>query len=275
MEWYLNIPKIFHVYWGGETLTYLRFMTIVTFMKRNPDWEITFLYPKEITKHALWLTYENKFTEISCTNFLPNLMELPIKKVQVDFSEYGISNSIPEVHKSDFIRLIQLSQFGGLWSDMDIFYIRPINDFYLNNPQNKNIETFICNNEYGHSIGFMMASKGNKFFATLAELAVKEYDSRYYQTFGAILYNKYFDTMDKIEAITPAINFSMDVVYPIIAGNEKKFIDGSILKLGPKTLGAHWYAGHPQWIDFLTKTNGGLNNLPRSIIGNLIKYRSG
>jgi hypothetical protein len=102
---------------------------------------------------------------------------------------------------------------------MDIIYIRPMNDFYLNTPENKDIETFICNNVYGHSIGFMLASKNNKFFKKINELAINEYEPFYYQTLGAMLYNKYFSTMESINVITPAINFSMDVVYPHIAGN--------------------------------------------------------
>jgi hypothetical protein len=36
-------------------------------------------------------------------------------------------------------------------------------------------------------------------------------------------------------------------------------------------LGIHWYAGHPQWENFILKTNGGLTNLPDTLIGNLLR----
>ena len=271
MEWQLNIPKILHVYWGGGPINYLRFLTIKTFMKYNPDWKIRFLYPKYFSKNKSWLSYENKDETSSYKNFTQEVFDLPITKTDIDFRDFGIDNSISEVHKSDFIRLHQLSTFGGVWSDMDIIYVRPMNDFYLNTPENKDIETFICNNDYGHSIGFMMASEGNKFFKTLGEYAIKEYEPTYYQTIGARLYNKYFYTMDSINAITPAINFSLDVVYPHIAGNEEKILYGTVSNFTDRTLGVHWYAGHSQWKNFILQTNGGLENLPNTLIGKLIK----
>jgi hypothetical protein len=242
-------------------------------MKYNPDWEIQFLYPKYSSKDKSWLSYENKDETLSCKNFIQEVFDLPITKTDIDFRNFGINNNIPEVHKSDFIRLHQLSTFGGVWSDMDIIYIKPISDFYLNTPENKDIETFVCNNDYGHSIGFMMASKGNKFFKILSEYAIKEYEPLYYQTLGAKLYNKYFYTMDPINAITPAINFSMDVVYPIVAGNEDQILNGAANNFTDRTIGLHWYAGHPQWKSFLEQTNGGLVNLPNTVIGNLIKSK--
>ena len=271
MEWQLNIPKILHVYWGGGPMSYMRFLTIKTFLKHNPDWEIQFLYPKYNSKNISWYTYENKDGFVSVKSFLQETMDLPITKTAIDFRDFGINNDIPEVHKSDFIRMHQLSTFGGVWSDMDIIYIRSMNDFYLNTPENKDIETFICNNEYGHSIGFMLASKNNKFFKKLNELAINEYEPAYYQTLGARLYNKYFSTMESINVITPAINFSMDVVYPHVAGNEDKILNGKITNFTDRTLGIHWYAGHPQWKNFILQTNGGLTNLPDTLIGNLLK----
>ena len=56
MEWQLNIPKIFHVYWGGGVMPYIRFLTVKSFMKYNPDWEIMFWYPKYPSTHVTWPT---------------------------------------------------------------------------------------------------------------------------------------------------------------------------------------------------------------------------
>lgn len=271
MEWYLDIPKILHVYWGGEKLSYIRFLTIKTFIKHNPDWKVIFLYPKQYTKTTSWLTYENKNTLSEYTDFMPDLKKLPVEFQEIDMNTYHISNNISEVHKSDFIRLIQLSQMGGLWSDMDIFYIKPMNDFYLNNKFYNGVQTYVCIREYGHSIGFMMASEGNKFFKKLHELSMAQYDPRWYQTLGARLYNRYFETIEKVNSLTPAINIQMDVVYPHVAGLEHELIDGTLPKFTERTIGVHWYAGHPQWEKFLEKTNGGLINLPDCIIGNLLK----
>ena len=52
--------------------------------------------------------------------------------IQVDFQIYNFNNDMPEVHKSDFLRLELLSTIGGLWSDMDIIYFKPMNSLYFN-----------------------------------------------------------------------------------------------------------------------------------------------
>ena len=240
-------------------------------MNQNPDWTIMFWYPKFPNENMTWYTEEQKYNISQCTDFLPKLMSMPITKTSVDFQDYGFDNNISEVHKADFIRLELLSTIGGLWSDMDIFYFKPMNSLYLNIIENKNIETFYCNHNYGHSVGFLMSSEKNKFFETLKELSKREYISILYQSIGSLTFNKYFSSFDSINSITPAINISMDVVYAHNAGDVPNIINGIYPKFTNESIGIHWYAGSPLWKDFINKTNGGLNNLPDSIIGDLLK----
>lgn len=270
MEWHLNIPKILHLYWGGGILPYIRFMTIKTFMKHNPDWEINFMYPKYPSKSITWWNPEQKYN-ISCKDFLFEAMKLSIIKTPINFNDYGFSNDISEVHKSDFIRLFQLSTNGGVWSDMDIIYFKPMNSLYFNVPENKDIETFYCDHNYGHSVGFLMSSKENKFFKKLMDLAKSEYSPHHYQTMGAMTYKKYFSIPESINKITPAMNISMDVVYAHDATYFPEILSNGKPKFTDESIGLHWYAGSSIWKNFLNQTNGGLENLPDCIIGNLLK----
>ena len=167
--------KILHVYWGG-TLPYLRFMTLKTFINHNPDWKIMFWYPKYPNHKITWKSSEQTY-HYSCKDFLSEVNKLSsITKTIIDFRDYGLNNDISEIHKADFVRLYQLSTLGGVWSDMDVFYIRPINDLYVNTRENKNIKTLYCHIpklKYGHSVGFLAALQENKFFKTLLELQKK------------------------------------------------------------------------------------------------------
>lgn len=270
MDWNLQTPKVFHVYWGGGPMSYIRFMTVKTFMRHNPDWKVMIWYPKHSNTTMSWWSHEQKY-DITCKDFFPELMELPIDKCSVDFEDFGFKNDMSEVHKSDFIRLHLLSTIGGVWSDLDIFYIKPMSTLYFNSITNKNIETFYCDHRYGHSIGFMIASQGNKWFKKLMEIAKKEYNPLQYQALGAVIYNKYFNTFEAVNSITPAINMSMDVVYPHDASNIESILDTNTPKFTDETIGLHWYAGSPIWKDFMNRTNGGLDNLPNNVIGNLLK----
>lgn len=271
MEWKLNIPKILHVYWGGNNLSYLRYLTVTTFIRHNPDWNVRFYYPTHPTKEMTWHTHEQKGMP-TITDYTEELMKLPITKVPVNFEQFGYSNSISEVHKSDVIRMILLSTVGGLWSDMDIFYFKPMSSLYLNSEEYRDIETFYCNNEYGHSIGFLMSTPGNKFFATLLELSKRHYNQHLYQTYGAHLYNHYFrdEHNGAIEQITPAINISMDIVYSHRAGDTKELLIDRTPNFTDKSIGIHWFGGDDAWKEFLEITDGGRYNIPPCIIGDLI-----
>ena len=270
MAWELNVPKILHVYWGGSPLSYIRFMTVKSFMKYNPDWEVRLYYPVQPNTNITWGSGENEIvTEYK--DYLPELMDLPITKFPVDFRRYGFNNDMPEVHKSDFIRLEQLSTVGGVWSDMDVLYFKPMDSLYLNIPVNKHARTFYCNHIYGHSIGFLMSSGRNDFFRTLVKISKKEYHPGSYQAIGVIIWNRYFREEAAINIITPAINFDMNVVYSYDARYISEILEPSNDRFTEKSIGIHWYGGHPMWGNFIKETNGGSDNLPDNLIGNLLK----
>jgi len=269
MEWQLKIPKILHLYWGGGPMYYLRYMTIKTFMKQNPDWKIMLWYPRYPNTNFTWHSGEQN-AGLQCKDFLSEAMDLPINTTSVDFTQFGFKNDMSEVHKSDFIRLWLLSTIGGVWSDMDIFYFKPMSDLYFNTPENNQIETVYCNRVYGHSIGFLMGSQSNNFFGQLMQLSKVEFNPHMYQSIGSLTYNKYFSNPASIDQLTPAINMSMDVVYSHNAGDIPNIIGGSQSKFTNESIGLHWYAGSPLWKDFINTTNGGLENLPDSIIGKLL-----
>jgi hypothetical protein len=270
MEWNLNIPKILHVYWGGGVMHHLRFMTIQSFMDQNPDWKIMFWYPKYPTTNMTWPSPEQKY-QLSCKDVSFELKRLPITRTTIDFQYFGFDNTIPEVHKSDFIRLHLLSTFGGLWSDMDIFYFKPMSSLYFNTPEYRNIETFYCNHNYGHSVGFLMASRNNKFFNILMDIAGKAHNSKLYQSMGGRIFNAHFSTQESIEKYTPAMNISMDVVYAHDASSISEIFTQDKTKFTEKSIGLHWYGGDPIWKDFLERTNGGLVDMGNNVIGNLLR----
>jgi hypothetical protein len=174
------------------------------------------------------------------------------------------------VHKSDYLRWALLSTIGGLWSDMDIIYIKPINDLYINTPENKDKETVVCISKYGHSVGFMMASENNVTFRNLVKRSIKYYSATQYQCIGSTLFNEFYPTIDNIHN---GINLSMDVVYAYDANHVKElFSGGNPDRLTNNTIGVHWYAGNHIAGKYLNDTNGGLNTQNNSIIDKLLKH---
>lgn len=268
--WHLDVPKILHIYWGGGKLIYMRYLTVKTFMRFNPDWIVVFWYPIHPYKGKSWgieLSSED-WDETLCKDYLPELLKLKIIKSPIDFDSVNIHKNIAEVHKNDYIRINALWTYGGVWSDSDIIYFKPIDELVVNKPENKDKEVFVCIGDYGHSTGFNMAKPDSKFFGKFTRVMGREYRHNGYQCWGPDLFNKYFKS---IEDVPGGVNLSMDVVYAHDCHRVDELINGSAPRFTKESIGCHWYGGNQLWGKFINETRGGETNLPQSIIGNLIK----
>jgi len=243
--WKLKVPKIAWFYWGETVLPFLRYKTIETFCRHNPDWIVRYVVPAKPHSGMTWATHEQK-VQIYARDYIGELKHLPIERVTFDFDQIGVRNDIPEVYKSDFLRLYLLSTHGGLWSDMDILYFRPVESMACNSEGNAGADTFVSICDYGHSIGFMLAAVGNEYFRTLFQEAKERFRPDNYQAIGAVLYNKLYPTVQSIaESGRNVVNIPMDTVYAYHAGIIKDIYEaGDMSRYTPGSIGLHWYAGH-------------------------------
>lgn len=272
-SWNLLVPKLLHFYWGGDKMVYLRYLTIKTFTELNPDWDIIFWYPKRSFKGKSWgIEPGNQALNLAlCKDYLPEVMAMNITKIPVDFDKLGFGANMAEVHKNDYIRISALNHYGGLWSDTDIIYFRPIVNISVNNPENKDKEVYVCIGDYGHSTGLNMATPNSYFFSLLVDRMNKEYKSNEYQCWGPDMFNKYFR---KMQSITNGVNIPMDTVYAHNCHNVAELLNESQNRFTDESIGCHWYGGNSIWGKFLNETGGGVNNLSNNIISQLIKHAS-
>lgn len=266
--WHLDkIPKIVHFYWGRSTLPYLRYVTITSFIQYNPDWRIVLWTIKDglATNNPSGHRYVSK-----CKDFLPQLFKLPIEIREVDFSQFGMSNSMSDVHKSNVVNYYALSTEGGCWSDMDILYFRPITDLLINKSINREIETVVCIGEYGHSGGFYLSSSNNKYFTRLLSLCKQEYRANAYQCLGPDLCNKYFKNIDIIKQLASVVNMGVEAIYAHDALHIPSIINGSPSLFTSGSIGLHWYGGHVQWDNYFKITDGGLVTTANNVLNKIL-----
>ena len=264
--WHLKVDKTLHVYWGGGALPYMRYLTVKSFMDLNPGWEVNLWMSSEKCNKVTWRSGENDYRTV-CDDYFPQLLKLPVIRKVIDFKKFGFVKESAEVHKADYIRIAALKYYGGVWSDMDIIYFRPIEDIYVNDLRNRDKEVFVCVGPYGHSTGFLMAQEESQMFNLLSDNISRGFNPLSYQCLGPDIFNRYFRDIKKIPS---SVNLSMDVVYSHDEKNQKDLLNLNEGRFTDKSIGCHWYGGHPMWSDFIKKTNGGLKNLPDNIIGNLI-----
>jgi len=262
-RWHLeNIPKIAHFYWGETKLPYLRYLTVSSFVKFNPDWTVKFYYPKKRQKQKSWSTHEHKYDLNIKKNYYKQLRKLPIELIEYDIKkELNISNEMSEVHKSDYLRWHLLSTVGGFWGDMDIVFFDSMNKINVNRVQNKAIDTVVCYKlPFAFSIGFMLSSANNDYYKHIKDKALKHYNPNNYQTMGTQLLNNIsYDQMIKKFPHLVVGNLSYDTVYAYNTHRLKEIYKTNTLKhFKPCSIGLHWYAGHPlacKYINELTEKN--------------------
>ena len=269
MSWHLDIPKSAHFYWGGGKLLYIRYLSIKTFVKHNPGWDVFLWMPKEPFKGRSWYTdmHPPKIREEFMDDYLHEALKL-VNPVYIDFKSLGARKNLAEVHKNDYIRVNALYNYGGLWSDTDIIYFKPVTELEVNKPENKTKEVYVCIADYGHSTGFNMATAKSEFFERLMNNLNKEYIPSGYQCWGPDMWNKYYKTLKHIKN---GAEIGMDAVYAHNCHMVSELLKQSPPRFTEHSIGCHWYGGNEVWPAFFNKTFGGVKNLPKCLISDLIE----
>ena len=268
--WHLtNIPKIVHFYWGNEKLSYLRYMSVYSFRKVNPDWKIKIHVPISVSMiDPTWGTNEQKNAGIK-NDYWDNLKDLNVEIIKIPPFD-NFDNNAHEVHKSDYYRWTLLCGEGGVWSDIDIVYINSMDNILENDRTLNHIDTgfsrYAENGKY--AISFMLASAGNTFFKKIHELSNTHYDASRYQSIGSELINNNWHRPGKLRKQNPTNIFVLmdeKCVYPISPRNIPRFFDPmddelKAILADSNVLGLHWFAGHPKSQQFesaIDETNVG------------------
>jgi len=258
-KWRLKkIPKIASFYWGSDKMSFLRYMTIKSFKKFNPDWSVHLYVPKTPSKSIDWrseggdLHHSSDSVDYNGEDYKDRLLgEVAVKVTVVDFSNSFIGSNAPEAHKSDLLTWKVLSTTGGIWCDMDILFTSPLNKSSIN--VNSKTDT-ISSYDMGHSrglyvapIGFLGSSKNNLYFKRILLEATRNYNRKSYQSIGTICVTnvaKDFESAKKSFANLNMINLDPESIYHL----HFKKIDDIFLnnvKLPVESFGIHWYGGHP------------------------------
>jgi mannosyltransferase OCH1-like enzyme len=122
-----DIPKICHLYFGGSgPMAQMMVFTILSFHKHNPDWQIIVYKTKQTDKELGANTYVPVYKG---KDYFYMIEALPYVQIKViDITEYGINKDIHSILGSDMFRMNVLYRQGGVYSDFDVIWLKPISD---------------------------------------------------------------------------------------------------------------------------------------------------
>lgn len=284
---FFKIPKIANFYWGSEKMSFLRYLTIFSFKKMNPDWSIHLYIPSEISKQITWKTkggdnhHKIDNLEYDGEDYYKKLIEdVPMKIIKVDFSNTFLSNQAPEPHKSDLLTWQVLSSKGGLWCDMDILFVKPVTKLLLNK-QNIETDTIVCYDDRileidgspTKPIGFLFSSPKNNFYGKILLESKKCYTDYQYQSIGTNVVKRVANTFEECSKTffhNKFQNLDANSVYYFHFQRINDIYE-SELKLPENIIGIHWYGGHPKSQEFNKIINDKNYKLFNNTIANAIK----
>ena len=275
-----KIPKIIHSYWGGDRLPFMRYLTYYSLRKYNPEWRINLYRP-------VFLMPKGGRYALTGRDYTDRLCDLGVNVIDINFEDFKISNNISEIVKSDFLRWYLLGTEGGVWCDGDILFFRPLLDMKCA----ENSDTFVCFHEDLWSIGFLLASKNNKFYYYAHQQSylqftpggpLKKFDGL--QIIGCRLFLREFgkplplsQMFRNAEKRFPELKFhniSMTTVYPRDSLHAAE-IYGVNDYIQPDTIGIHWYGGYKDsktFVNLLEEDNyHNYNNIVCRTIGRVLE----
>jgi len=275
-----KIPQLVHLYWDGSPMSYLHMMTVKSLHKLNPNVKILIHTPLHPSGFIVSWNSGEQEGAYTGKDYWPETKSLPYIEInEVDFNNFGLPSDISEVYKSDFIRLVMISAMGGIWSDFDILYIKPLSCLnpIAENPEN--LDVVVTFDKHGHYIiGFFMASPMNRFFGYMFNVAKEIFSDRGgYQVIGNHMFMRTFPTLESAKRAFPYLQFGnlpVHSLYPINYGvlNQAFTKEGSKegeAKLKSDTIGIHWYYGNDDTKEFCNTYSP--NNIIECLLTKIIK----
>lgn len=227
------IPKTAFFYWNKETpMSYLRYLTLVTFRYHHPDWGMV-LYVSGSNTKKQWTGIEDQdFVNHGQKNYLDEVYKL---NCQIkDFETYQLNPN----YISDVFRWKILAEFGGWYFDLDQIFTGNFDKY-------RDLD-FVYGCQKHQYSGVLGASKKSKVAAGMKQ----EIDEKLkrpltsYCELGNWLFSEKFHKYSGKERVLRTINSTF---YPITDSYNAKTLYNGSFKIDPDMSDAvHWFGGHPE-----------------------------
>ncbi len=269
----MKFPKIANLYWDLSPMSYLQLLTLKSFYYHNPEYDINVYVPSKRSKNVkTWDTHEQS-DEYTGKDYWPEVLELNyVNIIEFNFDDLGFSNDIAEVHKADILRLHLLSTEGGFWLDFDIFFTKPITNIIINESLLE-CDALLSFYDNIFPIGLLASTSNNKLFKFLFNYAKVVYNPKQYECVGCLLYLKALKHIGDAKIMFSDMvigNIARHTVYMIHPTKLKLLFDPEFKQEGSnrlsKSIGVHWYNGHPDAKKFCNDYNKDIDCLINKLI---------
>lgn len=246
-----SIEKIFHLFWAGNQLSYLRYLTFKTCRLHHPNARIILHHSSSYISQTNWPREKQDYQSNMGKNYFDSLKDIGIEILPADrFKDFA------PVYQADFLRWEMLRDHGGIYLDTDQIILRNFEPLL-------ECEMFYC--AYAIDAGIMYYPIGvlgsiKKHWLSL-EMIKKlnaAYNPNIYQSIGPDLFRSFMngsEIVNRIERDSNIKNYPQNYFYPapepdkycekMFAGEfDQKLVDSYTL---------HWFGGYQPSHEFNAK----------------------
>lgn len=258
------IPKRISLFWTGR-MSWMRYLTLWSLRKLNPDWEICLIRPTVICDGKKYKSKEMGDGAYVGCDYNDRLSDL---NLTVESWEPTI-RELSAAQASDICQWGALYKHGGFYSDMDILWLKPLDNIW---EEVRDADAVFCLENEDMAIGFVGASPYCPLFYELS-IGSKRDCRGNYQGYGVCLVHNLtggypvhkFNALYTLVALRQMysdikiVKIRDESVYPFYYYDAAKIFDDST-HLSPFTIGLHWFGGLPisqLWNNLLTEDNWG------------------
>lgn len=272
------IPKVMNFFWSGPRMTFMRYMTLYSFRHWNPNFRMVLWHPSDPCMGKTWSSVELDDTGYSGEDYLPRIENLNIDRRAWSPMFEGLSHS----QASDLFEWHLLSTIGGLYCDMDVLWLQPIESireaFWRS-------DVLYCLESDGKmfAIGLLGASPRCPMYQDIYLSAIRNYNPDRYESAGTFAVYKStggaYKGLSVIECYKtryPGLSISRlpDISLYQFDCRSYQQIFTSTTNVSERCLGLHWFGGGPvsqQWNRRLTaKTYKSYDNVFTRCCHNII-----
>jgi GT2 family glycosyltransferase len=248
-----RIPKKLHLYWDRTSrMSKLQTFTIDSFHRLNPDWPIYIYRP--IQDYIGSDSYIPDYAGEDSFHIVENKEYVNI--INIDIRDYGISLDLHNILRSDILRYHLLYNYGGVWSDFDVIWLRPMDYFhnieYIGNATPDEIGSVVSmryTTTSEHNISVMMSSVKNEFIKSLVDKTNEIQNSsqvRRHQMFGTEMLDRLYPNLSDVTTKFPdVVGLNYETFFPYSILNMTALYDRNDLHyINNNVMCIHWFNGN-------------------------------
>jgi len=243
------------MYWDGTPMSKLQTFTVTSFCRLNPDWKVIVhldklryrgnnkYIPSYVREDYFHIVKDNKQVNID----------------EVNLSDYGVSGDLHPILRSDILRYHWLYNEGGVWSDFDVIWLKPIH--YLSTiAGTDSFGVTLCmydGKKKHHNVSVLVSSKGHEFYRYAIylcnEIKNKITENPDHQEFGNSIFNKAFPKPeDALSKFPDMINLKYETFFPYSIFNmDALYLSTDLTYITDSVIGVHWFNGHKYSKDYV------------------------